>query len=738
MKDQKELKSSLRSLVLGAVVLLASAPQAIPGDSKAGSWCNEAGGAFNSDNVCVCSCSGVPLAIDDKNAKEKCLSQLATKTGDVLNQLSNQNGANPNGQPACLANTARAEAPPINPNLACPRFLNRHLGDDNESGWFGTVDAPYKLCNVDIKQQTLGVMPKDFQTAGQVEAYFESQPETRLGTPPGMLDSCIPRDVTVSQGRGRTKKISNFYPEAERRSIVSEYYDGMNRLKVSELSTIQSIASLDSILQSPRDSFYGNSGANTCEDNKITETAAVCAKLRSCQPAGGLSSMAADTALALRLVDGLKDDIKTQTDNANKIAKKWFHKTDGFEQKQIDDMRALAQQETEKVELMEHLYPWMEGDLFKKATDGSKKRKNGQRYDAGNIEKAMRNQFAADRALLAKKLVSYQKATSCLNSPNEDKVNCKNFDKTISETAPSPRLVPKDPENDMHEILANKELDDMSCLREARGIRSDANKAYESFARDAAISAVTFGAGAYFAAGKVAVSATVAGGSKLLNLGSKVVETVKSANTVAGAAKLAVMGTAYYYMGSAMVGVIDACALKMETTLQNTNEFKPDAAGPSCPAAPLPILMEPSQDLSALAPTAITADRSFKNCAINGGLAALQALPLAGSLMTPALKRMIAQYAARSKVAAVLTSNVSDLAKGQTTASRLKIEADVHVQAPEEQVKVSEKFNSQIQEFVARQKAGKPATLEDVQAVLKAELPAKTYEDIFIKCGGKP
>lgn len=573
------------------------------------------GSGRKTKRVCDCYCDLYDdyINVNDPLAKQKCLKGFVEDVVKIFESNIEEGLYNP-----LCRDGNQIYSKGSNSNLKCPRWMNQKLKDNRESGLFGIVGSPNYICNTPEKEGEEFLRTNFFDGPESLENYLSSHPATAIpGVDPGHISSCVSSGYTTG-GSGRTPKKTVTYHQEERKAIVADWYYSMKRLNTGTIGTIESIASIDSILLKdvssseskllPKDKFWSKGTDNSCVVAHLPQASARCEQLKtSCKPQGGLGKLVIETEGALKQRDELREQMKQI---------KYPRGRRKSDDPQVLAAKAAKKEIEQKIQLVENLYPMIKGAEFEDyAEDGKASKKQ--------IREGIVRQLVANREKLVEKLDNNRKASKCLNSYQYDSDACDEIDNIIAANPESPRINFNDEEEKqakLGSLFAQGELDDAKCLRQAKGIRDGADAALKDFAINAGVTIATAGLGSVVAGARAATS-VVQGASKLAKAGQVVKNIGAGFRGTAGLARASMIGVDLYYGSDSIRAASAACDHMLVNAEQRQEENF------SCPQSP-----------SSSMPTAIS---DWKMCVLAVGTGSLQLIPYMTPLAAKAAKRAI-------------------------------------------------------------------------------------------------
>jgi hypothetical protein len=323
-----------------------------------------------------------------------------------------------------------AELPPDNPNLQCPagivsQMVNSDVYSGKKGSAFGLVGSPDQLCPSTIDH--------DYASPQDLENHLATSPDSALGASPTMLsgpNSCLSNQPYSAVGHPRP------YPNHDAKEFVGTYYYLHKRLEQGQQSTLESIASIDSILGQPPLHDVD------CSDPILKKSQRWCEKFRAkkCSPQGGLEDKSPDGIVQKTVgwtetydnLDTKEEDIKAGTaihTGRGATVYRPLTPTEQDEIKQIETAKAAIASQ----------YPWITGSEFRKYLNQHKAGMFGNghpEYQYQNIHDAIYSQLTMDRKGSLQRISNLKRAGKCLNQNLFEYSSCKDLDEVIDETAP--------------------------------------------------------------------------------------------------------------------------------------------------------------------------------------------------------------------------------------------------------------------------------------------------------------
>jgi hypothetical protein len=402
------------------------------------SECESAHGhAMQTSSGLVCLCGGLkrPIHLTNPGDVEECEAKSYTP---IVDQLSNLN--HPSSCSSCPQ-----DGYVNNPNNSCGEtLLGEFIAEDKQGSltkrfiptlvqateFIATMGA--STSKPDINSNSTGAEAMNIMDAAsdskvmatdpnqekispdQLESYLATQSRYRFGAGPGTVESCF-----LSSS------------DDDKKAAISKYYYLNNRLRAADLSSMQMISTINSVLSKP---LLDGLTPDKCKDFQMQDRSNACdfyANQLKCKPAGGLDQMVGATKDALLMRDQLQKkldtihlDLRTQGSMG--------HSADTTEENRE------AATLTDQISLIESMHPWMLGKAFKSAMNYYS---GDSRYQDGAVRDMVQKQLLQNRASLISQLDRYRQATSCLNNEDESVLDhCKDFNETIADTPaiPSP------------------------------------------------------------------------------------------------------------------------------------------------------------------------------------------------------------------------------------------------------------------------------------------------------------
>lgn len=536
-----------------------------------------------------------------------------------------------------------------NQYLDCPEFLlNKIISANEKSSLLSLIGSPDEMCSETIDHE--------FKTAGDLEKFLATKMPYSIDADPQLLSKgCL----------APSELHPNALNQKKAKQAVATYYTLINRLKNGTISTLQSIASIDSLLgTSPLLKDVD------CSDPHISAKANWCAQLKqnSCAPKGGLENLASETLNELQVIADLEKKILEVKDSAMTCGNDGTCATvlSTDQQKLIDSFQQI-------IASIQFQYPWTTGKTFTQYLSDHRGGMISKLETALNPENdahpeltyqtvhdALYSQLVENRKAELDRLNRFKTGSSCLNSRWPSSSQCKDLDSIIDETPPITSLdlsrLPRDGDFGKR-IQSESALSSVDCRWSIGDDKLNLNKIFYHTARASAI-----GATLAFVTGGLSIA--VEAGTALGETADAAATAVDSGATIAKAVRAARMLTGIN-AGVALTGLKGVSSSCYHVLTQMDHAAEAPENQNSCPA------QFGSQD-----PNSSTSSASRKrSCALSVVFAAAGALPLAAPYLEPLVSKLFTTNVLRTSTFMLTANERGALTAAETDAGALAADA---------------------------------------------------------------
>jgi hypothetical protein len=507
------------------------------------------------------------------HAADSC--NVAGDVQQVSKTLSKVGQAGLAASPSC---NSVVESPPARAaRVECPAFLkSAYVTNDRYRGFL--EESASDSCRVYLKRANAA-------SVAEVERRLSKNSASSLGAPDRFLEKCLETSVSVQHWqitsppsmpgapiRPWTKTTEESLGDNEKKALTAEYYLSMNRLRTGSQASLETVAAIDSTLgQKPL-------ADRRCDDSRLPGIDDTCRRLQACAPTNALAAQAAELDQILPLWLQLKAK-KSEGEATRGLS--YLGQAYGGNAAQSNAARAEADaaigEASKQLQVLQSMYPALEGKEFQKAFDPKKK----------NTEEALRKQLEATRARVVERLDSYRKGMDCLNSPFSCSKECEEYPKALAQ-APEFRVEAfKSGESATSDDLdVQSYLGAAECRQGVRGAQKEAGEITQDLAIGAGLTIATGGIGTIAAGAKAATTfaqtarATGAMGRVAEILAKPLFEVSVSARTAAFA-RATILGGDLLFAANGVNTAIDQCS-------EALNQLSPGSSaglGSACPGA---------------------------------------------------------------------------------------------------------------------------------------------------------
>ena len=353
----------------------------------------------------------------------------------------------------------------------CPSYLVEKVKEDSKIGirnWFGKKSGSSDdYCSNALSKLT------DTPDAAELSKRLASHPMTSFG----------------DKGESISENCLGSVQDPERKKLlVAEYHSNTARLKVASISTLESMATIDSLLgkNSLQDVDCSQSGMPRMEAN--------CKKLKSCQARGGLEQQAKEIQDIYPQYLALKKEV-SNINSSNALSAMSMGPGYISNPAQMSAMKERSDKSSEnqkKILALEAMYPALTGKVFKSTFDPSKQ----------NFQEALRSQLEKSREKISEQFNDYQKGIRCMSGRSG---SCDDFDKTMKSAPPLNIQAFKRGEGlSVEDSYVQAYLGAVECRQKIREVHENQNEALKDLAVGTALTVGTMGLGSIAATAKLA------------------------------------------------------------------------------------------------------------------------------------------------------------------------------------------------------------------------------------------
>ena len=263
--------------------------------------------------------------------------------------------------------------------------------------------------------------------------------------------------------------------------LVVEYHSNLARLKMASLASLESLASIDSVLGEKILSDVDCSKAN------LSQILKGCQQLQSCSSQKTLDAQAQEVEGAYSSYSSLKSELNRLTSlnslSYTTVGPGFYVPTD--KEISLRKERSNKIDELRKATLaLETMYPVLGGKFFKKTLDPSKK----------NFSQALKAQLVESRKKIRAQLKEFQKGIDCMQGVG----SCYGFEETLHKTPPLNIFQFKMGEGlSFEEGQVQSYLSAVDCRQKIREVKQNQDEAIKDFTVGTALAVATVGLGAY-------------------------------------------------------------------------------------------------------------------------------------------------------------------------------------------------------------------------------------------------
>ena len=365
--------------------------------------CEKASGLLNDAYFCICPALHKRIIPSDPDDANDCRNENQKKLERELERSRNSKACA--SDCSCEANSNQ---------YSCPHdLLGFLLADDQTKGWVlnpWAIDPSERLCPNPVAN---GI------SAEALEKFYATTPGFRVGAPTDTItQSCFRPNGPAA--------------ESDRKHAIAKYYYLMNRVKQSELSTIQEIADADSSLG--KETFK----TGRCVDPHFSETTTYCSRLSHCGSTGAVAMEAKEVADALQDIAGAQARI-----NAIAPLSKYQNLRTGSQsvtyrpedQRRIDQLNGYIDDvKAQNPRLADETYLQETAEIYRK--------KGVHVLNEDEVGSAIRGEIGKVRKGLQSRLDQLRQASDCLNSDFFDSKRCQNIIGAITNISSPPSVPP--------------------------------------------------------------------------------------------------------------------------------------------------------------------------------------------------------------------------------------------------------------------------------------------------------
>lgn len=376
-----------------------------------------------------------------------------------------------NGEASSHASDFWKDSKNVSASNGCPSYLLEKVKEDSKIGirnWVGKKSGSSDdYCSNALSKLT------DTPDAAELSKRLASHPMTSFGDKGESLsESCL----------------SSVQDPERKKLLVAEYHSNTARLKVASISSLESMAAIDSLLgkNSLQDVDCSQSGMPRMEAN--------CKKLKSCQARGGLEQQAKEIQDIYPQYIALKKEV-SNLNSSNALSAMSMGPGYVSNPAQISAMKERSDKSSEnqkKILALEAMYPALTGKGFKSTFETSKQ----------NFQEALRSQLEKSREKISEQFNDYQKGIRCMSGKGG---SCDHFDKTMKSAPPLNIQAFKRGEGlSVEDSHVQAYLGAVECRQKIREVHENQNEALKDLALGTALTVGTMGLGSVAATAKLA------------------------------------------------------------------------------------------------------------------------------------------------------------------------------------------------------------------------------------------
>lgn len=499
-------------------------------------------------------------------------------------------------------------------NAPCPtQLFDQIRAKDTQGGWLGL------LSGIKASEACANHVRSYLDSPAELEKVLAGNSTLQLGNerPAGYLDACL-ADYTKRPSNCRGSNCNKTMTVEQQSAAVSDYYYLMNRLKMSSLSGLESIAGIDRILGTPI-----MKDVSPVSNRDIPSAGDAFSELQSnpyCRRKnpGELDLMAEQTRQALTILQQVQKKKK-----ANQVA---THKCVRNCKWKVRDPALQAQLESIEASLLRS-FPWLQSENFAPIIknlprlEQSSPNKNPplDYWPIDELKGKLKLHFTQTRKALVNHHNKIIEASRCIHGSGGNNCIRKHLD-TFAATPELdvPALLTQNSMDarasgtwDRKTFSALAELSAGPCRLGVREAKRDVSDTMNDLVLNAGLTAVSFGASAYATA--ALKSAQMA--QRAVN-GGKAIQALSRASRLPRAAQLAVavsIGADAAWLGPSGIEVLNQCTGEAEQKFGIDYREVSVGGKVSCSN-------DQAKQLAAVSES--------RNCVMAAALAAMDALPL--------------------------------------------------------------------------------------------------------------